>query len=313
MFGVLFGSGLIGMPERGAADPAPPQTGEWKSLGDPFDGYDPYVPSIVFDNAGTPYVGFLNPEAEVKKYHGSNWVTVGAANFTGASVSVIKLAVGTDNKLYALVGESASVNKLTLWTNAGNGWSVLGSANFTFGYLQDHVAFALASNNTPYVAFPNSTQSYKLSVMRYNPSQGWETVGGDAIVDNTKSLVTNTSIAIDAQDNVYVTVKYGNDVSRTRSVYRYDGQSWSNLGDPVINGMEFNTRSAAPIAITPIGQAPYVFATPNVSENPLYLYASKLFAYRDSAWEQVGSTIDNAAPYQINLAIAPDIEYILHS
>jgi len=314
LFGVLFGSGLVGMPERGAADPAPPQTGEWKSLGDPFDGYDPYVPSIVFDDAGTPYVGFLNPEEEVKKYDGSKWVTVGAANFTGASVSVIKLAIGTDHTLYALVGDSASVNKLTLWKNAGNGWSVLGTANFTpsiqnsnsFGYLQDHVALALASDNTPYVAFPNSTQGYKLTVMRYNPNQDWETVGGAAIVDNSKSTVTNTSMAIDAQDNVFVTVKYANDVSRTRSVYRYDGQSWSNLGDAVINGMEFNTRSAAPIAISPIGQAPYVFATPNVSENPLYLYASKLFAYRDSAWEQVGSTIDNAAPYQINLAIAPD-------
>ncbi|WP_135554860.1 dockerin type I domain-containing protein [Paenibacillus cymbidii] len=313
--GVLMVSGLVGLPGRGAANSASSHSGKWESLGDPFNGYDPYTPSVVFDSSGTPYVGFLNPEATVKKFNGISWVTVGNANFPGKTISVIKLAMGTDDSLYALTGDPDSVNKLTLWKYAGTGWSVLGPADFTpsiqnsssFGYLKDHVAFALASDNTPYVAFPNSGQRYKLTVMRFNSSDTlWETVGGDAILEDNKQTVTNTSMAIGANDNVYVTIKYGNDMSRLRSIFRFDGKSWSNLGDDVLNGMQFNTRSAAPIAISAGDQLPYIFVSPLTTESPYSMYESKMLVYRDSQWEQVGSAIDGTDSTLFNFALAPD-------
>ena len=171
----------------------------------------------------TPYVLYqdfdLNRRLTVKKYNGSNWVTVGNAGFTSIDNSTFSLALSPSEVPYVAFKETTNANKICVMQFNGSVWVNVGTPGFTDG---SYNAITISPNNEPYVFSGNG------SVWKYNGTV-WVSLGAVSTGN------TYTSLAFSKQNVLYAayTDTSGNGYKAT--VKKYNGSSWVTVGTAALS------------------------------------------------------------------------------
>jgi hypothetical protein len=112
-------------------------------------------------------------------------------------------------------------------TDVQNAWHQVGAAGFTGG-AASFVSIKV-NGGTPYVAFKDSANGDKASVMKFN-GNAWEYVGGAGF---SAGVVNYPSLSID-QDILYVAFQDANQSGKA-SVMKFNGNSWEYVGSAGIS------------------------------------------------------------------------------
>ena len=221
----------------------------WGYVGSPgISDTDAVYFSLTCDPNGVPYVAYTNGAdgntgnagpGIVKKWNGSAWVTVGAAN----------VATDLQNVEYPTVGFDGSGNTFLAYYNQYNNagfmseleggyWVPQGSALPSFSAsVAQYVSLAFDTDGTPYVAYQD--QFAGATVMKL-VGQTWTAVGTPSF---TSTNANYTSLAIDPSGVPYVAYQAG--TGGKAGVDKFDGTSWVSVGTGYITAAEADYTSLA--------------------------------------------------------------------
>ena len=152
-------------------------------------------------------------------------------------------------------------------------WSTVGSAGFSAG---DALPTSLAINGsgTPYVAYPDVTNSNKATVMKYNGSS-WVVVG---IAGFSAGAAGYPSLAIDGSGTPYIAYQDSANGYKA-TVMKYNGSSWVVVGSAGFSSGAANTS----LAIDGSG-------TPYIAFSDLdHSWKATVMKYNGSSWVVVGT------------------------
>src|ERR1035437_1091503 len=230
---------------------------QWTTVGAPnfANGGGDYVFSAVAPN-GEPYVVYREyshyAKAAVKKFDGSNWVTVGNAGFSLDAVFCTTMAIDGNNIPY--VAYSDSTRKASVMKFDGSSWVYVGNCGFTSG-AGSYTSIAIDGNGIPYVAFRDFFHNYRASVMKFD-GNNWVYVGspGFSAFGSGQAGAVYTSLAIDKNGTPYVAyTELSNNLNVT--VMKFDGSNWVYVG----GAAEFSTGGANnPSIVIDSNGVPYV-------------------------------------------------------
>jgi len=179
----------------------------------------------------------------------------------------------------------------------GLDWSEAGSVGFSAG-MANSTSLAFAPDGTPYVVYGDDGYSGKATVMKYSIVGGWGEEGGAGF---SAGQASSTSLAFAPDGTPYVA--YGGDDYNTSkaTVMKYDGSSWSVVGDPENPGFSVGTAAYTSLAIAPDG-------TPYVAYSDYYNgYKTTVMKFNGTAWINVGNPGFSAGDaYSTSLAFAPN-------
>ncbi|AWG24166.1 hypothetical protein FK004_02480 [Flavobacterium kingsejongi] len=239
--------------------------------------------SLVIDTEGniiyTNQVGWPDSGMEVRKFDGTAWsalpkVTTGSVNFQAS-------AVAADGTLLAANGEAqGTVKKLV------NGvWQQVGTTGFAQG-VPTYLDMVAGSNGKVYVSFVNGGNLYVYENNTVaSTTQPWTAVGGNGFVAYaTSSEQYRASMAIDAQDNLYVAYTSPSSAGNKINVKKYNGTAWSQVGAE--NFSEYRVHYVS-IAVSAAG-SPYV-AFSNFENSPNN--KNSVMAFDGTQWHALGSVV----------------------
>ncbi len=202
-------------------------------------------PKFAEDQSAVPavlYAAFYDFAAggkgTVKKYDGTNWVTVGAAGFTGGRADDPDFLVDANGTPYYVYRNSFSSNRAFVMSYDGSNWNNVGvgSASTEGAYAN---RIDVDSNNDVYIMFKeNSTDNNinsRLTVMKYSGGT-WNVVGSRGFT-NELDVNVPPDFAIHGT-TPYVAYREGGQQGVT--VKSFDGTNWVNLGTT-----DFGTLPAA--------------------------------------------------------------------
>ncbi len=208
---------------------------DWRDIGDSAQiGPGEYL-DIAVDANDVPYIvysDFLARQAPtVKKFDGSNWVTVGLAGFEDNSVSYTKLAIDHDGIPYVVYRNNLGWLDAVAKKFNGISWVNVGSSasNFDDAYYTD---IAINDNNEPYVVCNTERGTV---VNKFDGS--WRRLGGSV---TTKALFPSIAIGSGNTPYVsYISTENGNRVF----VKKYADGVWHML-DTVSRGYSYDVAMA---------------------------------------------------------------------
>jgi hypothetical protein len=234
--------------------------------------------SISFDANNLPYIVYTEPsnDLEIKRFDGTNWVSVGTLSDIGVSGSIA--FAGTDiyvsYLLLSAVGGNSGSLKLVKFNTVTSAWDSIPVPVATTGIT------SLTAMRHP-VMVANSSTSLCFGYMNINGTLGGNSGNNRAmasfynITDNTWSLApsilagrdsTNLSLIKDANNNVYFSfidgVTNGGFLQNEKVHFLKTGTTvWSELKNPlVIRGIDESTLWSA-IGIAPGSSAPHIVYT----------------------------------------------------
>jgi hypothetical protein len=186
---------------------------------------------------------------------------------------------------------------LTLNASAQN-WQVLGPDDYNQpSYSEASYNNIVMNGTTPYVAFSDNVNGYKLTVSKFNGTM-WEIVGTEGFSAGSASDI---SLVLDPSGTPYVAYK-SNDGKA--NVQKYNGTAWELVGNA---GFSAGSATNLKMAIDANG-TPYV-----VYRDFINGQVQTVMKYNGTAWETVGVVSASASSYN-NIAIdANDIPYVIYS
>ena len=130
----------------------------------------------------------------------TGWNYIGSPRFSGR-IDNISLALDSSNTPYVAFRDVNNAYKATVMKYNGttSSWEIVGAAGFSAGNAYG-ISLALDSSNTPYVAYSDTANSYKATVMKYNGSS-WEAVGAAGF---SAGEADYPSLALDSGGTPYV-------------------------------------------------------------------------------------------------------------
>jgi hypothetical protein len=194
----------------------------WHDVGAAVSDSTYFVQSITVDRTGVPYValkedGYLvdTPLERiiVRKFDGTNWVTVGSTHYfrmTG-EYGYIKVITAPDGTPYISYPDDEHENVPIIQKLVDNEWVTIPLSTSV-----DIIPLPIATD-----AFGNLFAGYGNNVMKYNGS-GWNNIGGSVFSSSNGAI---RQLQIDGNGNPIVLY---NSLQQVK-VARYDG-SWSDLG-----------------------------------------------------------------------------------
>ncbi|WP_222707285.1 T9SS type A sorting domain-containing protein [Pontibacter qinzhouensis] len=138
-------------------------------------------------------------------------------------------------------------------------WQILGSQSTDatpkpIGIIADsvlHISMAVSPQEVPYIAFVNTANDNKVSVMRYNAAGGWEAVGAAGI---SAGAAAATSIAIAAEGTPYLYYRDMTAANLSKGVVmKFNGTAWETVGNQATLQAEGATIDWPVIATNPEG------------------------------------------------------------
>lgn len=206
---------------------------DWSEVGQINPSVTGYFPSLAFDPAGTPMVGFRQVtgstgKASLLHFNGTSWEFTGNSLFSAGEVFHTSLAVNTAGTPFIVYQDVASNSKGTVMKFDGNAWVNAGLPGFTPGFARNPV-IAIDPAGNPWVAF-GSDQSGSMgraTVMKLNGSV-WELVG---IAGFSAGVMDSISLAFSPAGDPWVAYADGANGWRA-TVMRFDGSGWVNAGSP---------------------------------------------------------------------------------
>lgn len=250
-------------------------------------GYDDV--GFVIGSNNVPYVAFVDSynsnKVTVLGYTGSSWSVIGTAGFT-RPVERVSLSVDSNNTLYISVEDTSNHKATVMKFDQGQSKKLWKPAGNTGSYSNNSEIVSIVSdfNNTKYVAFSDSDQNDKATVIKYDGLNSWSRVGNAGF---TKDRADWTSIAISQSGAPYVAFSDASQPDMGNvgkaSVMRYLGgiAGWVNIGKPGFSqhGAEY-TRLAIDRNDTP-----YVVFVDN---NPKLNNPLTVMKYDGKNWVPVG-------------------------
>lgn len=205
--------------------------GTWEYIGSPgFSTFNITSPALAFDSSGTPYVAFRdadpNPPSSVgkltvKKFDGTNWVTVGSRGFSPTQVSNVKIATDGTVPYVAYTSNTAPYKANVMKFESGS-WTDLNSSGLP-GNFVGSLSLAL-DGSTPYLAYVDGTFPSTPIVMKYS-SGAWSSLGAGTIASYYGDY---TSLAI--YDHIpYLAFLDGANSDRA-TVKKFVSGTWSLVG-----------------------------------------------------------------------------------
>jgi CSLREA domain-containing protein len=180
-------------------------------------------------------------------------------------------------------------------------WETVGAAGFSAG-AASYVSLAFDDNGTPYVAYRDAGNSYKVTVMKFDALMGnWVTVGPAGF---SVYQVQYTSLSI-FNGTPYVAFMDWSQSNRV-TVMVFDGSSWVTVGPA---GFSAGSVSDVSLAFDDNG-TPYVAYRDSING----FGKGRVMKFNGSSWVPVGSpgfSADDA--FHISLAIANGTPYVAYS
>ncbi len=219
-------------------------------------------------NGNTPYV---TCGGTMQRFDGSSWVMIGASGFsTSASGTVMSFDSNNIPYVAYLDYGTSAAPKATVKKFVGSSWVTVGTPSTLAGQVS-FFAFVFYGS-TPFVAYTDANNSYKLSVKRFDGSN-WIPVGNTNVSTNTAAY-----ISIASNGTPYVAYEDGGQGGKA-TVKKYNGQSWVTVG---VEG--FSAGPAENTAIALSGGTPYVtFEDSNTKKGTAMLF-------NGSNWVVAGSS-----------------------
>lgn len=162
----------------------------------------------------------------------SAWQNIGNAGPNEVEYGSLSLKVynGTSYMAYADKGNGSKVTVMK-YTGAGaTGWEPVGSVGFSTGAVL-YTSLFIDNSGTPYVAYADTTNGYKATVMKFTGSggTGWELVGLAFSTDRADYI----SLFINSEGTPYVS--FSEDSTTKATVMKYTGLGatrWEVVGAP---------------------------------------------------------------------------------
>ncbi|MFT6384185.1 MAG: hypothetical protein ACJAQR_001014 [Bacteroidia bacterium] len=127
-----------------------------------------YIMDLIIDQDDSLYVAYGNPSISnyltVKKYNGTSWNTLGAANITTGFVRSTNLALDSAGDVY--VGCYMTVGQSSIQKFDGTNWVQVGDPKFK-ATSSFNSSLAITSNGRPLFAYIDGDQSYKATVQQF--------------------------------------------------------------------------------------------------------------------------------------------------
>lgn len=239
--------------------------------------------SLSVDSQGNIF--FLNQAVtpafghEVRKFENGTWTEL--PKVTNSIINFNASAVSSDDILFAINNE----NNGTVKKFVNGAWQQVGATGFTGGvpYFLDMV---IGSNGKIYVSFNNNgyLHVYENNI-NANSTDVWQPVGGVANLapaPNTEDY--NSSLAIDSQNNLFVAYVSNGAGGNKLNVKKFDGTTWSQLGNE-----NFTTYRVKHTSIA-IGANDIVYVAVSNWEDANML-RNYVMAYNetDNTWAQAGT------------------------
>lgn len=251
----------------------------WKAVGSVLstDGAASVsIPSLAFDNSGTPYIAYQSYfqgdrsgswKSAVKKYDGSDWEFVGPESIVGdSSCSYASIGFDSRDNLYACIKENT---KPVVLKYADGGWNPVGSSGLSDTTGGNAVSFTIDVNDTLFVAYNDLANSAKTTVMKYSPESGSWVSAGEAFSDGMSGashlvLAAGGSALYLLQNTEPEDEEMG---STTACVKVLNGTTWEDVGD---------LGSNCPYSLAAgIDGAPYIVYNDNSTESGYALSVKK--------------------------------------
>ena len=189
-----------------------------------FTSADAECESLAFSPSGQLYIAYSDgatsplAKATVMKFNGSNWVNVGNAGFSAGFTWGESLAFSPAGEPHVAYIDYADSVKVSVMKYNGTNWVYVGTQGFSKsgGYIYFEGLAFNPSNGQPYVAYEDSSSSYKASVMTFNGT-GWVYVGNAGFsAGNTQTV----SLAFNSSGQPYVA--YGDGFMGQATAMKYD-------------------------------------------------------------------------------------------
>ena len=189
------------------------------------------------------------------RYSGVFWTLVGLAGFSaGRADSTCLVFQPSTNAPHVAYVDYGNGNRATVMAYDGSAWSAVGSAGFTSNAVYG-TSMSLAfspSTSQPYVAFSDSGNSNKATVMAYDGSC-WAAVGSPGFSADTAVQVV---IAFNPSTNApYVAYQDLNCGSNQVTVMAYAASAWSTVGSACFTADQADWIS---LAFQPGTALPYI-------------------------------------------------------
>ncbi len=286
--------------------------------------------SLAKSKDGTLYIAYgdysKGLKATVKKFDGTNWVTVGTEGFSAGWVALTTIAFDNDTPYVGFEefvgGYRTTVMKYngTAWVRVGNYGPSGGNAAF-ISLAIDHagipyfahrkgvlkfdgtnwvvvgnigigtgnayyISLDFDNNNTPYVAYSETNNGNKIKVEKFDGTQ-WVPVGSAGFSNAAADFV---SIDINSSGIPYVAF-CDHFAGKRPTVMKYDGTNWVTVGKPGISKTGAGFVSLALDA----GGTPYVSYQDNHYSNK-----ATVKKYDGTQWVTVGNTGFSAGGSEFN-------------
>ncbi|TPE42369.1 NHL repeat-containing protein [Pontibacter mangrovi] len=210
--------------------------------------------SLAFDKDGKPYVAYKDyvdgkQAVTVQAYSGSNWTTVGSPQFSEGRSDYVSLGLAEDNTPYVAFSDRSQV---TLPSRGLNIYGYSGSwvSNPPAGVLTSATKF-VRKNGALYLAIMERTgEANKPSVYKLD-NGAWAAVGTTQFSANGENGYISVDMDVAPDGTVYAAYQEYAANGRINYVMKYDGGSWSAIGEPVNVGSE---RDNFNIAVHPDGR-----------------------------------------------------------
>ncbi len=279
---VYVASGRMSPTTGGSTDLRSFTNNNWPVVGNIFSQTRFGSNNVALDKNNTPYLlgveqqGTGNPPPQslmnwlrVKKLNNNNtWINVGnVVNDTSTTCADIK--INDAGIIYVVYGDKRQNNKLSAKMYNGANWSYVGQPGFslrsTISYRYDHISMDLDSKGRPYVAYIDSFNERRITVMMCDENNIWKLVGQEGF---SYKNATSITIAIDNNDIPYVGYLQGDTKLGHRAVVmKYDGSTWGLVGGTVPDTAR-GIGGSVSLALGPTGTPYCGFERSGLSSNP---------------------------------------------
>lgn len=261
----------------------PSSSDYWHQVGIPgfSDGRVAGLSLAIHPVTGQPWVAYVDVvqgstnegPATVRRFDGSNWVTVGPRGFTIEHVGFTDLAFDTAGIPWLVYGSACSLpHRATAMKFINDTWTFVGNNGFSENDAS-YTSLTFSPAGQPYVAFLDLQYEHKATVMKYD-GNSWVDVGPPRF---TPEEAWKEEIAF-SWGQPYVA--FWNYPSTTASVMKFNGSGWESVGSPQITGRLTTFES---LAVSPQDGWPYLAFSDSVHSGKV-----SVIRYTGSDWVPVG-------------------------
>ncbi|NJN94829.1 MAG: cadherin-like domain-containing protein [Anaerolineales bacterium] len=145
------------------------------------------------------------------------------ADYNGSDSFIVQVSDGSLTDTVTVNVTIAAANDAPVVVDLD--WQAVGGAGLSAAAVND-VGLALDNSDRPVVAFPDSSNGSKATVMRFD-NGSWQLVGSAGFSAGGADQI---SLALDSSDNPVVVFQDGGNNNKA-TVMRYNGSSWQTVGD----------------------------------------------------------------------------------